>query len=204
MPQLTREKKDTEEIIKLAAQKVFFKKGLDGAKLQEIADEAGISRTSLHYYYKNKENLYSAVFTDKLLDLKIRLGSTVHKNLPLKEKLIEFTREYFALAVEDPEFDLFILNEFCTQPEKMLKIVNAHSFSNMVMQDIEKLIKKGQINGQAKQHFITFISVVFFPFAAKSMIQHMLKCADDDYIHFLREREQYIINFIQHYFKSTF
>lgn len=39
---------DTETKIKQAAKKIFLKKGLAGTRLQEIANEAGISRTVLH------------------------------------------------------------------------------------------------------------------------------------------------------------
>ncbi len=49
-----------------AAEKVFFTKGKDGASMQEIADEAGITRTSLNYYYRSKDKLFEAVFRNAL------------------------------------------------------------------------------------------------------------------------------------------
>ena len=62
---------DTETRIFEAALKVFARKGKDGARLQEIADEAGIHRPLLHYYFRTKQQLYEAVaerlFTDFLL-----------------------------------------------------------------------------------------------------------------------------------------
>ena len=45
-----------------AAKKVFQKKGMDGARMQEIADEAGINKALLHYYYRSKQQLFEAVF----------------------------------------------------------------------------------------------------------------------------------------------
>ena len=53
---------DTEQIILDAAQNVFVKKGLYGARMQEIADEAGINKALLHYYFRNKEQLFEAIF----------------------------------------------------------------------------------------------------------------------------------------------
>ena len=47
----------TEEKILLAAKKVFISKGMAGARMQDIADEAGINKALLHYYFKNKEQL---------------------------------------------------------------------------------------------------------------------------------------------------
>jgi AcrR family transcriptional regulator len=52
----------TEEKILIAARKVFIEKGWDGARMQEIADNAGINKALLHYYFRNKEQLFKRVF----------------------------------------------------------------------------------------------------------------------------------------------
>lgn len=52
----------TEEKIFNAARIVFQKKGFAGARMQEIADEAGINKAMLHYCFKNKQSLFEAVF----------------------------------------------------------------------------------------------------------------------------------------------
>ena len=53
-------KKDlsTEEKILTAAKKVFLTRGMDGARMQDIADEAGINKALLHYYFRSKEKLF--------------------------------------------------------------------------------------------------------------------------------------------------
>jgi AcrR family transcriptional regulator len=53
---------NTEEKIMEAAKKVFVSKGKAGTRMQEIADEAGINKSLLHYYYRSKEKLFGAVF----------------------------------------------------------------------------------------------------------------------------------------------
>ena len=53
---------DTEARIFDAALRVFARKGRDGARLQEIADEAGIHRPLLHYYFRTMADLFLAVF----------------------------------------------------------------------------------------------------------------------------------------------
>ena len=51
-------KKDTtaEQKILTAAKKVFTMNGMAGARMQDIADEAGINKAMLHYYFKDKDN----------------------------------------------------------------------------------------------------------------------------------------------------
>ena len=53
---------ETETRIFDAALTVFASKGRDGARMQEIADHAGINRALLHYYFRTKQQLYQAVF----------------------------------------------------------------------------------------------------------------------------------------------
>jgi len=53
---------NTEQNILNAAKHVFQRKGLDGTRMQEIANEAGINKALLHYYFRSKQLLFEAVF----------------------------------------------------------------------------------------------------------------------------------------------
>ena len=55
---------NTESRILEAAKEVFIAKGFDGARMQEIADTAEINKALLHYYFRNKDKLFEAVFED--------------------------------------------------------------------------------------------------------------------------------------------
>jgi AcrR family transcriptional regulator len=52
----------TENLILEAARQVFLDKGLEGSRMQEIADRAGINKALLHYYFRNKQKLFERVF----------------------------------------------------------------------------------------------------------------------------------------------
>ena len=60
---------NTEEKIIRAARKVFIQKGMDGARMQGIADEAGINKSLLHYYFRSKDKLFSRVFSEAFNDI---------------------------------------------------------------------------------------------------------------------------------------
>ena len=67
---MTKEKDiTTETTILNAAKTIFQQKGMDGARMQEIADEAGINKALLHYYYRSKQLLFEAVFKSDFLML---------------------------------------------------------------------------------------------------------------------------------------
>ena len=50
-----------EEKIFDAAKEEFIERGFDGARMQSIADRAGISKAALHYYYRSKDKLFKKV-----------------------------------------------------------------------------------------------------------------------------------------------
>ena len=45
---------ETEQRILDAARAVFIKRGTAGARMAEIADEAGVNQALLHYYFRTK------------------------------------------------------------------------------------------------------------------------------------------------------
>ncbi len=56
-----REKDQRHESILNAAEKLFFSRGYDNVSMDEIANEAELSKPALYYYFKDKESLFSAV-----------------------------------------------------------------------------------------------------------------------------------------------
>jgi len=64
---MTENDRQTEDKIFESATDVFLEKGMDGARMQVIADHAGINKSLLHYYYRTKDHLFNAVF-EKLQD----------------------------------------------------------------------------------------------------------------------------------------
>ena len=52
----------TKEHLMLAALDTFYKKGIARTSLNEIAQAAGVTRGALYWHFKNKENLFDALF----------------------------------------------------------------------------------------------------------------------------------------------
>ncbi len=58
-------KKDqTQELIKETAKNLFFVKGKFDATTQEIADEAGVNRTLINYYFRSRDKLIQIIFDE--------------------------------------------------------------------------------------------------------------------------------------------
>src|SRR5438552_407184 len=59
----------TEQRILDAAHAVFVRRGTAGARMQEIAAEAGVNQALLHYYFRSKDRLAHAAFERAAGDL---------------------------------------------------------------------------------------------------------------------------------------
>jgi AcrR family transcriptional regulator len=92
-------KDNTEEKIIDAATYVFVKKGMDGARMQEIADRAGINKALLHYYFRSKEKLFDAVFTRIISIAFPRIGQILTSDLPILEKVEKVIDIYLELLM---------------------------------------------------------------------------------------------------------
>lgn len=58
---IKREKEQRREAIIRAAEKLFIKKGFEGAIMDEIADKCDLSKGALYLYFSTKEKLYLAI-----------------------------------------------------------------------------------------------------------------------------------------------
>ena len=108
----------TEQKIFDAAHEVFTQKGMDGAKMQEIADRAGINKALLHYYYRTKEKLYEAVVRVIISKALPAIWHVIESDLPLEEKIKRFIETYIGIISRNPFIPLFIISEINKHPER--------------------------------------------------------------------------------------
>jgi AcrR family transcriptional regulator len=108
---MSENEKLTEEKIFEAATIVFEEEGLTGARMQNIADRAGINKSLLHYYFRTKDHLFEAVFTKLAKKMFTKFTPIFEKNLSLEEKIRFFFREHISFMQQNPKLPGFILNE---------------------------------------------------------------------------------------------
>ncbi len=60
---------DTRERILRAARKVFGELGLGKSRIDRLAEEAGVNRAMINYYFEGKENLYKTVLEDCIREI---------------------------------------------------------------------------------------------------------------------------------------
>ncbi len=197
----TRIKKDqsTEEKILQAARKVFIRDGMAGARMQDIADEAGMNKALLHYYFSNKEQLFETIFKETTLGFLTRMNYVFEADIPLFEKIHTFCREYIDKISSNPFIPQFLFSEMNKQPEKLLKRVwgdqkpLVHKLAAQVQQEIDN----GNIKPIHPMHLVmNMFAMCVFPFVAKPMLQFASPISDEQFYQMMEDRKTIIPNFI--------
>jgi TetR/AcrR family transcriptional regulator len=188
-----------EERIYDAARKVFLVKGMDGARMQEIADEAGMNKALLHYYFRSKENLFKAVFKDIFTKFFDRVRYSLFSDAPAKEKLTFFIDNYIEMIQANPYVPQFIINEINRDP----KVLKSLMFETGVepQKILELFINHPQDQNSLmvdpKHMVVSILGMLIFPFAARPLLQ-MIYFNDnqEEYDRFLNERKEIVKNII--------
>ena len=194
----------TEEKIFNAARIVFQKKGFAGARMQEIADEAGINKAMLHYCFKNKELLFQAVFMNAFGQLAPKINDIFISQDSIFDKIKKFTNSYISFVMLNPYLPQFIIQEMNNNPEfvmSFLKNENRPDPTLLIVQ-IEKEIENGIIKPINPKHLLmNMISMTVFPFSSQMMVKGMLQISDTEFNQMMEERKtsiaEQIINSIK-------
>ncbi len=117
-------KKQVEQDIINAAVKIFVAKGKDGARMQEIADSAGVNKMLLHYYFKDKDTLFLEVVKNINADL---YGSVIEESmntLTFQEFLSVFIDRHFNYLNERKDSFQFLLWEISRKQVDLHEIIS--------------------------------------------------------------------------------
>ena len=75
-----KERKVRQDLILDAALQVFKKKGIEGSTMDEIALEADFGKATLYYYFKSKEDVFSAILKNGWKDLWANLEPVISED----------------------------------------------------------------------------------------------------------------------------
>jgi len=189
----------TEQKILQAAKEVFTEKGLDGARMQDIADKAGINKALLHYYFRSKEKLFDVIFVEEARKFMPKLMEIMKSDMDLFEKIEKFVAEYIDTLMQNPLLPIFILSEINRNPKETLKKIlgNQRPPLEIVNEHLAKLAKKGVIKPiKAEQLMMNMVSLCIFPFIGRPMIQWIMKKNDKEFFLMMEERKTDVVRFI--------
>ena len=167
---------ETERRIIQAAKQVFIEKGLDGTKMSDIAERAGISRTALNYYYRTKENLFYAII-EQVFDLllpKVETLSALKGDMAAKvDAVVEL---YDNMLRQNEHMPRFVFVEIQRNPKLMYDFIEQSDKAQAYLKALSYLLSTGfprrEDAGQfPKTHLITvFFGLQFVPYLLEPLL----------------------------------
>ena len=193
-------KKDsTEDKILEAAKNVFVAKGMEGARMQEIADEAGINKALLHYYFRSKERLFEAIFSEIIKFAFPKITRIAQSDEPFVTKLEQVVDAYIDLLIKHPFIPGFVMKELNRDPSGLFKMVVKFGLNPQFFFDqIQLAMDRGEIVQMQPRHLAAnIVSMCIFPFAARPLISFVIFKDDQIALEaFYAERAEVIKKFV--------
>jgi TetR/AcrR family transcriptional regulator len=172
LPGLRRRQPDvTRRRIMAAATSEFAGKGLAGARVDEIADRARVSKRMLYHYFGDKEALWLAVLEQAYLQIRSEERELdVSRLSPVvgMRRLMEFTMRY---VQSHPEFIALLLGENLNCARYLRQSRKIRDMHTSLLDAIGDLLKRGSRMGVFRKGvdpaelYITIAALVFFYFS---------------------------------------
>lgn len=191
---------NTEEKILEAAKTVFTEEGKAGAKMQMIADKAGINKSLLHYYYRSKDKLFAAVFKFVFGKMASKIFGIFRNEDDFFIQLEKFIENYLSFLQKNPFIPMFILGELNKKHNNIAAELIKQSGVNInfFVEPVNMEIEKGTIKKiDAKKLIINILSLCIFPTIAKPVIEPIVfKNNKEEYGNYIKKRKDEITEIV--------
>ncbi len=197
---------DAEQRILDAAHKVFVRRGTAGARMQEIADEAGVNKALLHYYFRNKSRLADGVFQRVAGGIFARVIEVARSGADLEEIVRSIIAIYLDQLSRTPYAPAYLIAELNQHPERGRQLVQTLSqlregvspdvALRALQAQLDTRVRAGTIRPISAQQFLTnLVSLCIFPFAARPMLCAVMGMDDGGFREFIEERKRTLPDF---------
>lgn len=180
-----------------AAKQVFIEKGFTETSMNDIAVRVGINRTGLHYYFRTKEKLFEAVFSDIVMAFIPSVHEIILKDTPISERVAEIADIYFDVFSKEPGFPFFIVREMQRNADYVLNTIGRLEigrYAARVKEKIQSEMDNGSIRRMPIQFIVyTFFGLVTFPFLSKPLIDKAFAGSSTAFASTLQDWKSYVI-----------
>ena len=191
---------ETRERILQAAHSVFTHKGTAGSRTQEIADEAGVNKALVHYYFGTKAALADAIFERALATITPKMfGILADPERTIEQKVADIVREQIDFHTERPYFAGYLVSELHAEPERVARLVarRGHLPLDVLRRQLREGIRAGKIRPMSAEQFVAnMMGLLIFPFATRPALSQLLGLDAAGWRTFVEERKRFLPGFV--------
>ncbi len=180
-----------------AARRLFIEKGFEDTTMCDIAEMAGVNRSTLHYYFANKDVMFRAVFSSIVETLMPRLREIMASDKPLMERLSLVIDEYFGRFLENPSIPGFIISEIQRDVEHFIATAREMHYDkvfSLVRDVLNNEMQEGRLREVPMYMLFTaFYGSISFPFIVKNLFVSWFSMDEDEYRAMIMEWKKYLL-----------
>lgn len=185
----------TQELIKETTKNLFFVQGRFDVTTQEIADEAGVNRTLINYYFRSRDNLIQIVFDEAHRVEKEKSEIIQKSDLPFKEKIAHFIDNSLQTSLQYPYLETYIVSQINNGCFHRKDIDEEHK--EQILKDIQIEMDKGNIEKMEPIQFIfNMVSLLVFPSAVRPLFMENMMIDDKEFDRLISDRKDIILNML--------
>jgi len=124
---------------------VFLKKGFQETSMREIAEAAGLGKSTLYDYFKTKDDILIYFFEDQINDLTEAAQKIALQNLPANERLRQVTRAHLEFLQANKSLVMKLTLEaqrLKLDSQKQIQM-SRHAYQDLLRGLIEEGIREG-------------------------------------------------------------
>lgn len=197
---MAKDQKSTEKVILSAAQEVFERTGYDGAKMQDIADKAGINKALLHYYYRSKSRLFGVVFQQAFTRLVQPMLGIWKAEGDIFSKTEQFIGQFLDKLQAHPYMASFVLHEITRNPEHLQEVISPYAgeIAEIIQRDLDAVSKEHGLPPKKPVHFMCdLFGMAVYPFIARPIISAVFQLDKKEFNQVIEERKKHIPKMIK-------
>jgi len=194
---------NTENKILCAARKIFIKKGREGARMQEIADEAGVNKAMVHYYFRNKETIYLTICEKLLTELFDSLRLSVKPKDSFKSFLMNFIEAHSTFLNKNSDVLAFTFWEIRKDDDIIKKVFKQKydvkgSLLNILIDQLKTAEKKGEVrkNIDPLNLLLNLLSLNIFVYLTQPLAISLLDLNKDVFSKIIENRKEEVFRLI--------
>ncbi|MBC7791439.1 MAG: TetR/AcrR family transcriptional regulator [Anaerolineae bacterium] len=195
---MTDEKESRERILD-AAHTIFLRRGTASARTQEIADEAGVNKALLHYYFGSKEALAEEIFRRAIGDFFPRFFAILGSGLSLDEKVPLVVETYLDFLSSRPYLPGYVVSEMHVHPDRIRAVFASRGPAplDVLTRQIEERVAAGTMRHIAVEQFVmNLVSLIVYPFVVRPAMEIVLQVDGDRFDAFISERRRTLPGFV--------
>ena len=196
---------DTPARILNAATKIFADKGLAGARVNEIAESAGVNKALIFYYYRSKSGLYREVLRTAFGSLLQRLYNEAHSNGTLEDRIRYIIQTYIGYLADCPLIPRLIMIEIMDGLPHIRPIMTEllHSLPKGLPDVLIEMLSGGVRSRNFRptdpnQTILSLMGMLVFPFIARPFVEIMRPDLNLDDAEFWEQRKEAVADLLFH------